>query len=178
MDLKYPTNYYSNPYTPKEGYQTKLDSPDERMFLDWVKKNNVPFKDSPDTDYDMRGFFKGLLGGDSRAFQGINNSDNQMHFSDYWKTPYHPTFSHESKFATNSAPKWKEDVMGWKLDDNGKTVFREQIPQSNYWNDLNQKLDKFFQESPNDTVRELNPLFNFNAPAPTYVKNNFKGVFK
>ncbi len=44
-----------------------------------------------------------------------------MHFTDYWKTPMHETFSNESKFATPDAPKWNnKDQL---IDKSGKVIF-------------------------------------------------------
>jgi hypothetical protein len=90
-------------------YTTDL-GPHEPMFQDWVKQNNIPFDPSvPVSDYDMRGFWKALQEGDPRAQQAINPNDNQMHFPDYWKTPYHESFSAESQWADPAkAPKWNE----------------------------------------------------------------------
>lgn len=105
---------------------------EESEFQDWVAKNNIPFKtDDAQPDYDMRGFYKALKAGDPRATSGINPSDNQIHFSDYWKTPYHESFSAESQWATKHAPTWQgDDQSGWKLmDRKGNVIKDESLPQ-------------------------------------------------
>lgn len=94
-------------YAKKQSsYLTKLSPDDEKTFQAWVKNQNVPFDPSPTADYDMRGFFKAAQMGDPRAKTGINPNDGQIHFDDYWKTPYHKSFSNESQFATADAPAW------------------------------------------------------------------------
>ena len=91
-----------------DSYQTKLSPKEESEFKGWVKANKVPFDPSSKADYDMRGFWKGLKNGDSRAQTGINPNDKKLHFSDYYKTPYHESFSAESQWATPDAPVWNE----------------------------------------------------------------------
>jgi hypothetical protein len=114
------------PYVAAPGpYVTALPPEDETKFQDWVKANNIPF-DPKDTapDYDMRGFWKGVQAGDPRAMTGYNLNDNSIHFTDYWKTPYHKTFSAESQWATPDAPKWnRQDQL---IDRNGNIVYDEQ----------------------------------------------------
>lgn len=90
------------------GYLTKLSPHEEALFQNWVKQNNVPFDPSERADYDMRGFWKALVTGDPRAHTGINQNDGKLHFTDYWKTPYHESFSRESQWATPKAPTWNE----------------------------------------------------------------------
>lgn len=91
-------------------FTTTLAPDEEKKFRAWVKKNNVPF--NPDAkgpqDYDMRGFWKGLEIGDTHATTGIDPNDGKLHFTDYWKTPYHESFSRESKFANPNAPEWND----------------------------------------------------------------------
>jgi hypothetical protein len=95
---------------PGKTYNTPLGQMDEFMFRNWVAQNNVPF--NPDAtapqDYDMRGFYQGLQQGNPRARSGVNENDNRMHYSDYWKTPMHQTFSAESQWAGRGAPNWNE----------------------------------------------------------------------
>src|SRR4249920_2203507 len=81
-------------YAKPGSYTTKLPRPDEAKFQQWVKTNNVPWQDSPTADYDMRGYWKAQQGGDPNAKQAGN-----LHFPDTYKTPYHKTFSNESKYA-------------------------------------------------------------------------------
>lgn len=90
------------------GYLTKLAPLNEMAFQQWVKDNNVPFDPSPKADYDMRGFFQALMSGDQRARTGMNSNDGKLHFGDYFKTPYHESFSAESRYASKGAPQWNE----------------------------------------------------------------------
>jgi hypothetical protein len=99
----------NQPYAIAGFYNTKLSPQEEVAFRTWVKRNRVPFDPNASiADYDMRGFWKGLMSGDSKAVTGINPNDKQLHFSDYYKTPYHKSFSAESKYAKQTAPRWNE----------------------------------------------------------------------
>ena len=79
--------------------QRRSGNREEPAFRKWVKDNKVPF--DPDAkgpqDYDMRGFWKALQAGDEKAKSGIDPNDGKLHYPDYWKTPYHETFSAESQ---------------------------------------------------------------------------------
>lgn len=98
---------YAN--VPRTGYQTQLSIPEQLQFFNWVKQNNVPYDKSPQADYDMAGFWKALQSGDPRAATAVNQNDKQIHYPDYWKTPYHQTFSNESQWAIQSqAPGWNQ----------------------------------------------------------------------
>ena len=100
-------------------YVTKLAPQEEQQFQSWVKQNNVPWQDSPTADYDMRGFWKAAQAGDPNAQQAANS-----HFPDTYKTPYHKTFSNESKYATSSAPHWDGDRL---IDSSGKVIADETL---------------------------------------------------
>ncbi len=93
--------------------ETQLQPSQEQAFEQWVQQNNVPFdlNNPMPQDYDMRGFYRGLMAGDPRATTGIDPNDQRMHFTDYWKTPYHESFSRESKFAGPNAPTWQGDQL-------------------------------------------------------------------
>jgi hypothetical protein len=101
---------FTAPGTSELNMTTQLSEPDEAAFRQWVAANNVPF--NPDRtvgqDYDMRGFWQGLQRGDPRAKTGIDPNDQRLHFTDTWKTPYHESFSGESKFAAPGAPAWND----------------------------------------------------------------------
>lgn len=91
-------------------YNTPLQPQQEAQFRQWISQNNVPF--NPDvavSDYDMRGFWNALQSGDQRAASAIDPNDKRLHYPDYWKTPYHKTFSNESQWAVPNAPKWTDD---------------------------------------------------------------------
>ena len=108
---------------PFTGYQTSLLPPDELRFQAWAQKNGVPYQNGPQSDYDMRGFWRGLISGDPNAKQGMNANDGRMHFSDHWKTPYHESFSRESQWATPQAPTWNEQDQ--LVDPQGRIRFDE-----------------------------------------------------
>jgi hypothetical protein len=103
-------------------YQTNLSLDDEQRFQAWVKAKNVPWRDEPAADYDMRGFWKALTSGDPRARQAQSQFDGRMHFPDTWKTPYHKTLSNESMYAAPGAPHWVGDRL---VDKNGRIVADE-----------------------------------------------------
>lgn len=92
-------------------YTTTLAPAEEQQFKSWVNTNKVPWQDSPTADYDMRGFWKGLQSGDPTARTAINSVDNQIHYPDKWKTPYHQTFSNESQYATPNAGHWQGETF-------------------------------------------------------------------
>ncbi len=101
-------------------YVTPLSAEDESNFQSWVKDNHIPWHDGPNSDYDMRGFYRAMKQGDPYAKRASN-----MHFPDTFKTPYHVSFSNESKYAIpEAAPKW----VGNKLvDRHGQIVFDEDM---------------------------------------------------
>lgn len=113
-------------YAKPGNYNTDLGTPETEMkFQQWVKQNNIPFDvAAPVSDYDMRGFYKALQSGDPKAKEALNQNDNQIHFPDYWKTPYHKSFSNESQWADpKKAPKWNEQDQLVALD--GRIVYDE-----------------------------------------------------
>lgn len=115
---------------PRTGFQTKLSVPEQIQFLNWVKQNKVPYDKSAQADYDMPGFWKALQAGDPRAITAINPNDQQMHYPDYWKTPYHQTFSNESQWAVPSqAPAWNQ--MDQLVAPNGQIVYDERAQNAN-----------------------------------------------
>jgi hypothetical protein len=87
-------------------YLTQLQPSSEQSFQQWVKTNHIPWQESPTSDYDMRGFWQAQQSGDPNAKRASN-----LHFPDTYKTPYHKTFSNESKYATPSAPHWEGDRL-------------------------------------------------------------------
>lgn len=105
-------------------YQTSLPPVQEASFQQWVKTNNVPWQDHPKADYDMRGYYQDIASKGQDARQ-VNASDQKMHFPDTYKTPYHATFSNESKYAKPDAPQWKGD----KLIAKDGTVVADETPK-------------------------------------------------
>lgn len=115
-------------YAKKGEYQTTLQPGEEIAFRRWALANNVPFNfEQPVQDYDMRGFWKALMSGDPRAATAINPNDKQLHFPDFWKTPYHQSFSRESQWATEKAPTWNEKDQ--LVLPGGQIVFDERAPK-------------------------------------------------
>lgn len=76
----------------------------------------------------MRGFYKALKSGDPKAKNAIDPNDNKLHYPDYWKTPYHQTFSNESQWATKNAPHWTDDDK--LVLPNGRVVFDDRKHKS------------------------------------------------
>lgn len=111
----------------RESYLTQLSPQEESEFQAWVQRNGIPFDPSPEADYDMRGFFRGLRTGDPHAVTGKNQNDNMLHFSDWWKTPFHESFSVESQFANPNAPQWNEKDQ--LVTPQGKVLFDERALQ-------------------------------------------------
>jgi hypothetical protein len=114
------------PFKPAPSYDTKLDPLNEMAFRQWVSTNKVPFNpDAPGpTDYDMRGYYQGLQNGNPMARSSeINQNDGQQHYTDYYKTPLHQSFSAESQWAGPDAPQWINDRQ--LANPNGQIVFDE-----------------------------------------------------
>lgn len=113
-------------YAKPGPYQTTLSPEQEQQFQGWVKQNKVPWKDTPDADYDMRGYYKALQGGDPNAKQQLSGFDGKMHFPDTYKTPFHKTFSNESIYATPNAPRWQGD----RLINSAGEVIADETPRN------------------------------------------------
>lgn len=124
-------NFAKNQAFVKPGannFTTALQPQQEAQFRSWVQKNKVAFDPNAKTpDYDMRGFWLGLQTGDPHATTGVNKNDGKLHFTDYWKTPYHKSFSNESQWANPAtAPHWTNDDK--LVTPTGQTVFDERAP--------------------------------------------------
>ena len=116
-------SYSLPPSIMNGGYQTQLQPLEEMAFKQWVSDNNVPVDSSPQGDYDMRGFYRAKMHDSPNAGTGMNSNDGRMHFTDYFKTPYHHSFSLESKFAAPGAPSWNE--LDQLVTPSAKIVFDE-----------------------------------------------------
>ena len=111
---------YANPNWQQQ--MAKLNPQQEQAFLQWVSQNKVPVNPNDKTpDYDMRGYWLSLQNAQA-AKAGINPNTGTLHFPDTFKTPYHESFSAESKWATKGAPTWKEDKL---VAPDGKVVFQD-----------------------------------------------------
>ena len=120
-----------SPYAKPGPYITKLPPQDEAKFQTWVDTSRkaaeagdkrfepiANWRDTPDADYDLRGYYaanKGQLVGEMKKDGG--------HLTDEFKTPYHKTFSNESRYATPDAPHW--DDKDRLIDKNGKVLTDE-----------------------------------------------------
>lgn len=109
---------------PSQTYATALPPQQEQAFRAWVQQNKVPFNpNEPTQDYDMRGYYRDVASqGENQT--AINPNDNQLHFPDTYKTPYHNSFSGESQYAAPNGPVWINDSQ---LADpkTGKILFDE-----------------------------------------------------
>ncbi len=105
-------------------YVTKLSPEDEAKFQQWVQQNHVPWQDTPDADYDMRGYWKALTN-PSDPHHDLTQRAKNGHYSDYWKTPYSGVFSRESMYATPKAPRW----VGQKLYTTDGRLVTDETPR-------------------------------------------------
>ena len=113
----------------EHSYNTPLAPAEELHFRKWLTDNDVPFNpDAKVTDYDMRGFWKALQSGDQRAASAVDTNDNRLHYPDYWKTPYHETFSGESQWANpEKAPHWNDKDQ--LVTPEGEVIFDDRAPK-------------------------------------------------
>lgn len=119
---------------PHPTYATKLSPEEEAQFRAWTAQNKVPFNPNDQAaDYDMRGYFRGLMSGDPVAAQAADPNDidprtgkPRMHFPDKWKTPFHETFSQESQYALPTAPSWQGDRL---VTPDGQVLFDDKAPK-------------------------------------------------
>lgn len=112
------------PFKAGDSYNTALSPLEEMAFRQWVSSNSVPFNpDAQSSDYDMRGFYRGLQQQSPMAQSGVNANDNKLHYSDYYKTPSHQSFSSESQWADQNTPQWVNDSQ--LASPSGKIVFDE-----------------------------------------------------
>jgi hypothetical protein len=117
--LVQPQQPSSSPYAQPGATPTQLPQLDEMAFQQWAQQNKVPVT----SDYDMRGFYRGLQQQNPRAVSAINPNDQRMHYPDYWKMPTHQTFSQESKWALPVAPRWNE--LDQLVSPGGRIMFDE-----------------------------------------------------
>ena len=114
-------------------YFTQLSPEEKDRFVKWAFENlgqgDYQRMGSPYSDYDHRGFWKAATSGDPRASLSVNQSDNRVHAPDIWKTPFHESFSNESMYATQDAPKWVQKGKDWFLVDRSGNVLRREIEQ-------------------------------------------------
>lgn len=106
---------------PMQSYQTTLSAENEQRFKNWLALHQGRLGEfdpaNTQADYDMRGWWLDNKGAPPPA----------GHFVDTYKTPYHQSFSNESKYALPNAPKWQQQGQKWLLVDprTGGVVFAE-----------------------------------------------------
>ena len=93
-------------------YQTPLTKSERIKFDKWVMENNIPITD----DYDMQGFWLESQKPNSPFKSAPDPTDNyRIHYPDEFKTPLHPTFSDQSRYAkglnAQKAGKWFGDIF-------------------------------------------------------------------
>lgn len=98
-------NVYGNGGPRRDrNYNTILTPEQEAKYREWVK--TLPANLQSDYDYDLRGAW--LVG---------DVPDENGHMTDYWKKPWHPTFSVESRYNSAETPggEWhgEEFVPSW-----------------------------------------------------------------
>jgi len=114
------------PFAVGQSYDTQLEPGQEFMFRQWLQNNQVPFNPNAagPTDYDMRGYYQDMRNGNPMARQSqINPNDNRPHFTDYYKTPLHQSFSGESQWAGANAGRWANDHQ--LMSPGGRILFDE-----------------------------------------------------
>ena len=114
------------PFAAQPTTNTQLPTLQEMQFLNWLQQNHVPFNpNAQQSDYDMRGFYRGMVQGNPMAQTGVDPNDNRQHYTDYWKAPSHETFSADSQWAGPGAPQWVNDSQ--LAAPNGKVVFDDKL---------------------------------------------------
>jgi hypothetical protein len=107
--------------SPQRSWVTKLPEWEQQPFMDWVQQNQVPYDPSPYADYDMPGFWRALQAKDPRAVSGMA-PDGRLHFTDAFKTPYHKSFSNESRYSTSpNDPNWDKNRLMYM----GRALYQE-----------------------------------------------------
>ena len=114
---------------PGASYNTALSPLDEFAFRKWVSGNNIPFdpNSTAPQDYDMRGYWQGLQQQNPKATTGLDPNDNKVHFTDYWKTPLHQSFSGESQWSPANGPQWTENDQ--LAAPSGRVIYDDRAPR-------------------------------------------------
>ena len=109
---------YSQPNWQQQ--MTQLSPEQEAAFTQWVQANQVPYNPNDKyPDYDMKGYYLSLQQGQAPQ-ASVNTTDQQLHYPDTFKTPYHESFSKESQWATEGAPEWQGERL---VAPSGELVF-------------------------------------------------------
>lgn len=137
MALRLLTNIKRNSQWAKPDWVqslTKLSPEKEMQYRQWIKQSGVP----ETKDYDMRGWYDAYTDPNhpdhGKTTMSMNASDGLPHYDDHWKTPYHHSFSNESKYATHDAPSWNHAEVAsgktnvWRLSHPTAGVIFEEHP--------------------------------------------------
>jgi hypothetical protein len=119
------------PFQQSPVFNTQLNPLDEMAFRQWVQNNRVPFNPNQTgpSDYDMRGYYQGMVNQNPMAAPTqVNPNDQQLHYTDYYKTPLHQSFSSESQWATPQTPSWINDSQ--LASPGGRILFDEKANQA------------------------------------------------
>jgi hypothetical protein len=94
----------------ENGYHTDLGDREEQQFQEWVREHNIPFDDSIESKYDLRGHFT-ETGPDAESGRAATRGELPATY----KTPYDRTMSKESIHAFdpngNDAPHWEGNKL-------------------------------------------------------------------
>ena len=118
------------PFKMGDTFGTTLDPLNEMAFRQWVTQNQVPFNVNAagPSDYDMRDYYQGVMQGNPMARPTeINVNDGLPHYTDYYKTPLHQSFSSGSQWADETTPSWINDKQ--LVSPGGRIVFDEGVPR-------------------------------------------------
>ncbi len=111
-----------------------INPEDKQKYLQWLVRNNI----ASTNDYDMQAFWQNMLAGHPSASSGLNPNDGQLHFSDRWKLPNHPTFSTDSQYNDPSSmpntPTWSGGLLSnghdqsWMLRRPNGDIVESEVP--------------------------------------------------
>jgi hypothetical protein len=160
------TPYLKPGLTAQSQFRTQLSPADEAKFQQYLADHSDrrDLGRTDDQTYDLRGWWKAAQAGDPRAATRVAG-DGLIHRNDYWKTPFHQSFSRESQWAGPNAPIWQ----GNKLVDpaTGAVVHDDDQPAP--------------RVSPNDqaalatATKAVQPHHEIFQTATDFVKNLFAG---
>ena len=103
-----------------QSQMTQLPPEQEAAFNQWLQANEVQYNPNDKyPDYDMKGYYLSMQGGQGPQ-ASVNTTDQQLHYPDTFKTPYHESFSKESQWATEGAPEWQGERL---VAPSGELVF-------------------------------------------------------
>jgi hypothetical protein len=97
--------------SPDLQWNTDLSPEEEQQFQDWASRQSAALRRpilNDLQDYDMRGLFRDVKGGDLAA----------GHFTDKFKKPNHPTFSDQSMYQGRNGlagGRWVQGPGGWEF---------------------------------------------------------------